>query len=389
MGFGAKGGWHLGVDKTDLRDCAVRGAGSRRRAVALGLLIAAARVHAEATAPGPGDCQALADDGARLACYDRLAGRRPAAAPATLEPAVGVPDATAATAATAAAAGMAQPTPGLRPSGSLLSAAWELDDADKRGTFHFTPYRPTFFLPLHWSRSINQFPSTPTRGVATHLPNYQHDEGELQLSMRTKLLQDTVLPGADLWLAYTQQSMWQIWNSAYSSPFRNTDYEPELIYVVPTPASWQQLPLGWRWRMSQLAVVHQSNGQSDPLSRSWNRVYGVIGFENRSVIATLRVEDRIGAEGGQNDDNPDIVHYLGRVETQLTWAPGPSVTTLKWRASLGGRGSVLLRWTYPLSTKRPDGPRWYLQAFEGFGETLLDYNFRQTSLGVGLTIFRL
>jgi phospholipase A1 len=364
----------LNADKADFRSCSIH-------VVALGLLFAATGAHAEAPAPALGDCQGLADDGARLACYDRLAGRPPATPATALEP--------AGTSPAAAAAIAAQSPPEPQPSGSPLSSAWELDRADKRGTFAYSPYRPTYFLPLQWSRSINQFPSSPTRASASRLPAYQNVEAELQLSMRTKLLQDTVLPGADLWLAYTQLSMWQIWNGAYSSPFRNTDYQPELIYVVPTPSSWQQLRLGWRWRMSQVAVVHESNGQPDPLSRSWNRVYGLIGFENHSVSATLRVEDRIGAADGRRNDNPDIVHYLGRVETQLTWAPGLSATTVQWRPSLGGRGSVLLRWTYPLRAKRPDGPRWYLQAFEGFGETLLDYNFRQTSLGFGLSIFKL
>jgi phospholipase A1 len=370
----------LSAGRPDLRHCV-------GRAAALGVLFAATGAQAQATAPGLADCQGLADDSARLACYDRLAGR-PATVPAAAQEPSAAPDAPAA----AAAATSATPSPsepGPRSVRSLLSGTWELDGADKRGTFKYAPYRPTLFLPLKWDRSVNQYPSSPTRAIAPRLPGYQHVEAELQLSMRTKLLQDAVVPGADLWLGYTQLSMWQIWNGAYSSPFRNTDYQPELIYVVPTPASWQQLPLGWQWRMSQVAVVHQSNGQPDPLSRSWNRVYGLIGLENRSVTATLRVEDRIGAQGGRNDDNPDVVHYLGRVETELTWAPGLSNTAIRWRPSLGGRGSVLLRWTYPLSSRRPDGPRWYLQAFEGFGETLLDYNFRQTGVGFGLTIFKL
>jgi len=140
--------------------------------------------------------------------------------------------------------------------------------------------------------------------------------------------------------------------------------------------------------MVQLAVVHQSNGQSDPLSRSWNRVYGTIGLEHDNFIANFRLEQRLDA-GGQNDDNPDIVHYLGRSEIQLTWLPGRSTASMIWRPAPGGRGSVLLRWTYPVSTERHDGPRWYLQTFQGYGESLLDYNFRQSSVGFGLTIFKL
>jgi phospholipase A1 len=61
-----------------------------------------------------------------------------------------------------------------------------------------------------------------------------------------------------------------------SRPFRTTDHEPEVMYVYPTDA---QLPWGWRWRYSGLGVVHQSNGQSLPLSRSWNRVYLMTGME--------------------------------------------------------------------------------------------------------------
>ncbi|MCV4593474.1 phospholipase A, partial [Escherichia coli] len=91
--------------------------------------------------------------------------------------------------------------------------------------------------------------------------------------LRTKIAQSVLLPHADLWLGYTQQSLWQVWNPSESAPFRNTDYEPEVIYVVPVPEGLARLPGGWRWSMAQAGVAHQSNGQSEPLSRSWNRVY--------------------------------------------------------------------------------------------------------------------
>lgn len=38
----------------------------------------------------------------------------------------------------------------------------------------------------------------------------------------------------------------------------------------------------------------------------------------------------------------------------------------------------------PIRLDQPDGLRWYVQAFSGHGETLTDYNFRQTSVGAGV-----
>ncbi|MES2089183.1 MAG: phospholipase A [Pseudomonadota bacterium] len=323
----------------------------------------------------------MSEESARLACYDRQAGRQAMMAlPASPSVAPGTPEAVPASAAATPA------TP--QQSDSFLSRYWELDHADKRGTFNYTSYRPNFLLPLRVMRSVNRSPSSPTRGTATNLPHYQNGETKLQLSMRSKVLEDALLHGADLWVAYTQQSTWQLWNQTESAPFRDTVFQPEVVYVIPTPTSWQTLPMGWKWRMSQVGLVHQSNGQTDPLSRSWNRVYGSMGLENGSVTASLRLENRMETSHNQRDDNPDIIHYLGRYEAQMTWSPGRSTAVLLWRPSLSGRGSVQLDWTYPVFNDRPDGLRWYTQVFHGFGETLLDYNFKQTSLGVGLTIFK-
>lgn len=328
------------------------------------------------TQPDLATCAGITEGLARLACYDRLAGLQgmmklpssPAEEPAT-------PNAAAATTATA-------------PSDSFMTRYWELSSADKRGTFNYTAYRPNYFLPMRVMRSVNNQPQSPTRGVATDLPHYQRGETKLQVSMRTKVLEQAFWPDADLWVAYTQQSMWQLRNQRASAPFRNSDFQPELIYVVPTPSALRTLPMGWTWQMAQFGLVHQSNGQAGALSRSWNRIYGSVGLEKGNVTAQIRLEQRLEKSSRQSDDNPDIVDHMGRVETQLTWSPGRSTAALLWRPSLRGRGLIQLDWTYPVYNDHPDGLRWYIQVFEGFGETLIDYNFRQTSLGFGLTLFK-
>jgi phospholipase A1 len=343
-------------------------------------------------------CKELGDDAERLTCYDKAVGRQhmlqvpaspmaaaaaasvPASAPAPTAPHGGVAVAPPAAAASAVASTGDDDD-------SLMSRYWELREGDKRGTFNYTAYRPNLFQPLHLVSHVNQHPSSPTRGTANNLPGYQHGEAKFELSLRSKVAQDLLLPQADLWVGYTQVSMWQLWNHSASAPFRNTDYQPELIYVVPTPQRWSFLPGGWRWRMWQLGVVHQSNGQADPLSRSWNRGYVAAGLEKGELQATVRYEQRLH-ESPSNDDNPDIVKYLGHFDAQLAWTPGLSEASVHWRPSLRGRGSVQLNWTYPVDRAKPDGLRWYLQLFDGYGETLTDYNFRLTSLSLGLTIFK-
>lgn len=320
-------------------------------------------------------CERIADDQRRLICYDRLArGERPVAADSAPAPEALIdPD-------RSAAARTAQPSP--------LARFWELEEADKRGTFRFFTYHPNFLLPVHHSSKVNRAPASPTPGRSATLPDYRHIEAKLQLSIRTKIAQSALLPNADLWFGFTQVSLWQLWSGSLSAPFRSTDYEPELIYMVPVPERWRSLPLGWRWRYGQLAVAHQSNGQAVPLSRSWNRAYLGAGFDRGEVGIQLRVWRR-ASEAPEDDDNPDFTAYRGRGDIALVWTGERAAALLNWRTNFRdlNRGSVEFNWTYPVRLSRPDGLRWYVQAFSGYGETLLDYNFRQNSIGLGVTLF--
>lgn len=344
--------------------------------------VAALLMAQAAVAEAPADCARQPDAGARLACYDRLFP--PAREQASPQPA----PATGAAPGTASAPSSAKAGEDPQLASTQLTKLWELTPESKRGTFVVRTYQPNFVLPLHYSSSINQVPSTPSRGLATGLPSYRRVDAKLQISLRAKMAEGLLLPDADLWFAYTQRSFWQVWNPQQSSPFRNTDYQPEAIYVVPVPKAWRALPGGWQWRMGQLGIVHQSNGQSGALSRSWNRVYAGTILTRGQFGLSLRMQQRLGEK--TDDDNPDIVHYLGNTEVVGSWSPGLATAALTWRthAATGERGSVQFDWTYPVLRSQPNGLRWYAQLFSGYGETLLDYNHRQTSLGLGLTLFQ-
>ncbi len=320
----------------------------------------------------------------RLACYDRLAGRAPPATPPADEPIAGAPTTALAargTLATADASDTDVPS-------SFLGRFWELDPGDKRGVFNVVGYRASYVLPLHVTNRINRSPASPTQ-APVRVRDFRREEAKFQLSLRTKVAEDVLLPGADLWLGFTQQTFWQVYDGADSRPFRNSDYEPEAMVVVPTGRSLRTLPYGWRWRYTVLGVAHQSNGQSDPLSRSWNRAYVGAGFERGDFSLSARVNRRFSESGG-SDDNPDLLAYRGRGELQLTWTGGLQTASLLWRTTFrkADRGALQFEWTYPVSADQPNGLRYYLQAFTGFAETLTDYNFRQTSVGAGFTFLQ-
>lgn len=344
-------------------------------AAALGASLASGALRA-AEPDALARCAAIDEATARLACYDEVAGRAstPSVPPGRVAP----------------APAEAPPTAGdgLKPPRSYLAQTWELDDATKRGTFNFIGYRSNFMLPVHVTDRINRSPVSPTR-AAVLLPDYRNTEAKIQLSFKTKLAQSVLLPGADVWFGFTQQSLWQLWNSRASSPFRNTDYEPEVMYVVPVRGDLRHvLPWGWQWRYAQLALAHQSNGQAKPLSRSWNRTYVGLGAERGDFNIVWRVLRRLPEKGDEND-NPDITNFRGRGDLQLGWNPGGATATLLYRNTLRSvrRGALQFDWTYPVESDKPAGLRWYVQVFTGYGETLTDYNFRQTSYGVGLTLF--
>ncbi|MDP2064823.1 MAG: phospholipase A [Burkholderiaceae bacterium] len=366
-------------------------------------------------------CAALAQDpAARLACFDRWAtqqtpgGAVPAAsAQAAAPPASAAPHATATTADTASAASAAPAAPPPPVDASLpatriiavdttagcrdgqyseLSRLWELESGTDCGTFGIRGYRP-ISLSLIAASSVNRQPSSDAPDhTAPGITPYRRTETRIQLSVRTKIAQGILTGGHpsrsdSLWFGYTQQSYWQLFNRGLSRPFRTTDHEPEVMYVYPTDA---KLPLGWRLRYNGVGLVHQSNGQALPLSRSWNRVYLMGGLEKGNDFNLQgRVWRRL-PEGNAHDDNPGISNYIGRAEVAGTWHFKTNQTlgaTVRTPLNSAQRGSVRFEWMRPLGSREDAvGLRLHTQLFSGYGDSLIDYNRRRTVLSVGLSL---
>ena len=351
--------------------------------VAMAWCVIAPTAHAQN--PDPTDirgCTAIESDGQRLACYDHATGRvnLPAAQKRPVKPASGTgmfghEGGGASAAASTGNSDVAAPL-------SLLDSRWELSPESKLGTFNVRGYKPVYVLPVFASSNQNNRPHSPNPdNTVSTSERLQNVELKFQLSLKTKVWQGVFGDAGDLWVGYTQSSRWQVYNAKQSRPFRETDYEPDAMLVFNT----HYQVLGWDGRLLGIGLVHQSNGRSNPLSRSWNRVIANVGFEREGWTVMFRPWWRI-PESASTDDNPDISDYMGRGEVQVVheWRGQEFGLTLRdsFRGGSRQHGSARFSWSFPIAGNL----RGYAELFKGYGESLIDYNHNATYAGLGVSL---
>jgi phospholipase A1 len=244
------------------------------------------------------------------------------------------------------------------------------------GRFPISPYRSNYILPYTYNAS----PNYEAVREADPGKDLKYEEVAFQLSFKIKLWTDILDQKADLWVAYTQRSFWQFYNFEDSSPFRETNYEPELLLNLRTDYPL----LGLRGRFINVGLNHQSNGQSEPLSRSWNRIVANAGLERGNFSLLLKGWYRI-PENAADDDNPDIEDYLGYGEIWAYYFWKGNRFGIMLRNNLDFQtnlGAVQLEWSFPI-LERVSG---YLQYYNGYGESLLDYNHQVNRIGIGFIL---
>jgi len=263
-----------------------------------------------------------------------------------------------------------------------MTERWELDSTAARGTFLITPYKQIYVLPIRWTSAPNEQPFSGNSSPELIVPedsDYNNIEVKFQLSFKTKILQGIFWNHADVWVAYTQKSHWQLYNSGLSRPFREINYEPEIILNVPLRFSL----LGFKGRMAGVAFNHESNGKSNPYSRSWNRIVFHAGFERNNWSVFIRPWLRLRAE---DDDNPDISKYIGRGDVNVIYTRNGQVFSLIGSHNLDLankiRGNATFSWSYPIQGNF----KGYFQVTQGYGESLIDYNHNQTTVGIGVSL---
>ncbi|MCL7929827.1 phospholipase A [Halomonas llamarensis] len=251
----------------------------------------------------------------------------------------------------------------------------ELEQASNRNPFSITTHRTNYLLPL----SYNANPSRDNfRSIGTDAPP---DNAELKFQFSTKvgIASGLFLGQGDLYFGYTQRSWWQAFNTDASSPFRETNYEPELF--IDFDNAWNIF--GWVNARNRIALNHQSNGRSDTLSRSWNRIYAESIFQRGEWAIVLSPHWRI-PEAKSEDDNPDIHHYMGYGDIRLAKRLNRDHEIMaQWRGNPKyGNYGTQIDYSWPTFNNL----RAHVQYYYGYGESLIDYDHRVHRLSIGFSL---
>ncbi|MBU1293240.1 MAG: phospholipase A [Gammaproteobacteria bacterium] len=259
----------------------------------------------------------------------------------------------------------------------LLRQRENRETATVNNPFVLTPHKPNYFLPIAYTSNPND---RAFLGDASDSESLQSVEFKFQFSLKFPVAYDVVGRNSSLWFAYTQQAYWQAYNSSISAPFRDTNHEPEAFIVTKPKHGF----LGINPDYVSYGFVHQSNGQSNELSRSWNRFYVDFLFEHGDTAFSFKPWYRI-PESSKVDDNPNIENYYGYGEFNIIHVIDDYTIDVMLRNNLKStenRGAIQVGFTFPLWGKT----RGYIQYFNGYGQSLLDYNHQTQSLGIGIML---
>ena len=235
--------------------------------------------------------------------------------------------------------------------------------------FGLYPYKKNYILPITYQLN------TPT--------NQNNFETNFQISLEKPISYNFFGLNESISAAYTQKSFWQ--TGKHSSPFRETNYEPEVFVQFPYKST--STLKGYK-----VALNHVSNGKNDEFSRSWNRVYLEGYFQLSNLFIIPKVWYRL-PENNEDDDNPDIEDYYGNGDLTFLYAYKKHTFELTLRNNLEfndtNKGSAELNWTFPL----PDflyatDTYGIFQVFSGYGNNLIDYDREIHKVGLGIAFSR-
>ncbi|TEW52223.1 phospholipase A [Psychromonas algicola] len=262
---------------------------------------------------------------------------------------------------------------------SEISAFDQFSSGESTAQFPMLPHKPTYLLPFNFNEKIQDYLVYQDENGITPA---QSTEIKYQVSFKVPMFSRIGDFPLSAYIAYTQVSFWQAYNSDFSSPFRETNYEPETFLYWQPYNEYSFLGTDWIIKRFSLGLVHQSNGLSLPDSRSWNRSYAGAVFENNNFYIAGKYWRRLD---DSEDNNPDILDYYGNGTISFAYSKDGHTFSITSRNNIQSRftkGSVSLSWSFPVLGSF----KGYIQAFSGYGNSLIEYNVHTNTIGIGISV---
>ncbi len=251
---------------------------------------------------------------------------------------------------------------------SALEKKLQKEKDAEQNPLSITLYRPTYILPFYYTGSPYQvvyYGNTPNE------QSIMHEELKAQMSVMVPIFRQLFWnPNASLGIAYTQLNYWQVYAS--SQYFREVNYEPEIFIQNHFRRNW----------LARVSLDHQSNGRGGTLERSWNRAIGTVEFSGEHWIASIKAWSLIFKSQSSNVHNPHIAHFLGYDNFLFSYQIKKATLSLEAQNIESGfsRGFVQATISYPILKHISV----YVQYFNGYGQSLIEYDHRTQSAGIGI-----
>lgn len=203
---------------------------------------------------------------------------------------------------------------------------------------------------------------------------------KLQVSFKAPIIRNV-----PLYFGYTQFMFWAMREK--SKPFRDLTYNPELFY------RWSH-----NWGLLKSIdfglFAHNSNGKKDGDSRSMDEQYVRFNFDREGPRWITRFAVQAAYLHGFDDTNKNIQKYIGPLSFSISfiqlfdaWFDKSEVAL---QAAPGGkfannwdRGGYQLSWSFRLG-RFALVPAFYLQYYQGYAETLLNYDHQVSEFRGGV-----
>jgi len=266
-----------------------------------------------------------------------------------------------------------------------------VETRNQNNEFVILPHRQNYILPISHISEPNQDPYMESNFYPGFDEPIENEEVKFQISLKAPLTFSNLIADNDgIYFGVTITSFWQLYNRDLSSPFRENNYRPEIFYEAIIPSSFLKGTL-----LTRIGIEHQSNGRTQLLSRSWNRAFIGLGYFRETWGLYLQPWYRIPEDEkeddndpstpppSEGDDNPDIEDFMGNFELTGVYKYGTMTFNTLTRYNFDeNNGAIEVGMSFPLYGRL----RGFLQYFNGYGESLIDYNEQIERIGIGFLL---